>query len=254
MDFGPEAVPGLLQTPYEEERPRQGAPFEDKIFYYGQQDAMAEAVVGKSWTWAETRPDAIIGFVPGAKGAVSQQDAVRGVALYLALYREIHGEGAECPFLGDDASWKARKTDSSQDTIARVSIFAALRPDTCGGGTAFNAVDLPTTWEVEWPVVCSEFGLKGTGPGTKPVGVEELGAWFQTHEEVGKGLVQEYGLIGNPWEGFTAFFLWAMTVILNYDREYDMKKIRGKGFSDQVESPEGWKIAIKRLRDAKIVP
>lgn len=254
MDFGSEAVPTLLNTPYGEERPRLDPPFDDKIFYYGQVDAMIAAAKGKSWTWAEMRPDLIVGFVPGAKGSVSQQDAARSVALYLALYRKIHGKGTDCPFLGSQINWTARKTDSSQDTIARVSIFAALMPGSCGAGNAFNTVDLGSSWEEEWPIVCAEFGLNGTGPGPKAMGMDELGEWFELYKTESEELAQEHQLIGNPWEGFTSFFLWAITVALDYDREYDMRKITGLGFRDQVASAEGWKIAIERLRNAKIIP
>lgn len=133
MDSGPQAVPSLLDSPYEESRPRLTGEPAKPIFYCGQIDGMKEASKGKSWTFSETRPDAIVGFVPSL-GSASGQDVARLLALYLSLYRKIHGDGAEISFPGSHKSWTNNHTDSWQDTIGKVSIWTAIN----GHDGAFN--------------------------------------------------------------------------------------------------------------------
>jgi hypothetical protein len=45
-----------------------------------------------------------------------------------------------------------------------------------------------------------------------------------------------------------------VTVVLDYDKEYDMRKAQGLGFKDQASGAEGWLETFKRLRAAKIIP
>jgi hypothetical protein len=249
MDSGPQAVPSLLNSPYEEERPRLTGDLAKPVFYYGQIDAMEEASKGKSWKFSETRPDVIVGFVPSL-GSVSGQDGARVVALYLSLYRKIHGEGAECSFPGTQRSWTNSHTDSWQDTIAKVSIWTALN-DYAG---PFNCVDQPTTWKEKWPAICDFFGLKGDGPKAKPIEMMEPIQWVHGHKKEVEELIEENGLIGDSWTNANWLFFWAILVVLDYDKEYDMKKATGLGFKDQASGAKGWLESFKRLREAKIIP
>merc|ERR1712029_605042 len=96
----------------------------------------------------------------------------QGLALYLTLFREAHGEGASVPFVGTPASWKNTHTDTFQDILAKQEIHLALSRDKVASGSSFNCADgNVTTWEQKWPEICSYFGLEGTGPGDKVVDV-----------------------------------------------------------------------------------
>lgn len=251
MDSGPQVVPGLLNPPYEESRPRLTGKAAEPVFYYGQCDAVAAANKGQSWTWCEARPDVIVGFVPSL-GSVSGQDAARLLGLYLSLYRKVHGEGSEVPFPGTQKSWTNVHTDSFQDTIGKVSIWAAINDH--GDGTAFNCVDKPTTWKEKWETICAFFNLKGTGPGDKAWGMMDVMTWVQQNKEARDQLIKESGLIGDSWENANWIFLFAILVVIDYDREYDMKKAQGLGFADQSQGAHGWIETFKRLRTAKIIP
>jgi hypothetical protein len=249
MDSGPDAVPSLLDSPYEESRPRLTGALADPIFYYGQIDVCEEASQGRGWTFSETRPDVIVGFVPSL-GSVSGQDMGRVLALYLSLYRKVHGDGAEIRFPGSMKSWTNSHTDSWQDTIGKVSIWTAIN----GHAGPFNCVDKPTTWREKWPAVCGDFGLKGLEPEGEPWGVMDPMKWYQQHTSEVKDLIEQHDLIGDSWASANWVFLWAVTMVLDYDKEYDMRKAQGLGFKDQASGAEGWLETFKRLRDAKIIP
>ena len=249
MDSGPSAVPSLLNSPYEESRPRLTGEVAAPIFYYPQVDAVNEASKGHTWKFSETRPDAIVGFVPSL-GSVSGQDIGRLLGLYLSLYRKVHGDGATIAFPGSQKSWRNRHTDSWQDTIGKLSIWTAIN-DHAG---PFNCVDRPTTWEAKWPAICADFGLKATGPGEKPWSMLEPMQWVQQHDKEVRELIKDHNLIGDSWQGANWVFLWAILVVLDYDREYDMRKAQELGFKAQASEAEGWLETFRRLRKAKIMP
>ncbi|KIW01511.1 uncharacterized protein PV09_06989 [Verruconis gallopava] len=251
MDSGPKLVPSLLDSPYEESRPRLTGKVAEPIFYYGQIDAVADSCRDRSWTFCEVRPDVIVGFVPSL-GSVSGQDAARLLALYLSLYRKVHGEGAEFPFPGSQKSWTNRHTDSWQDTIGKLSIWAATQD--LRNGEAFNCVDKPTTWKEKWGPICAFFGLKGTGPGERPYDMMQSTQWVHQHKKEIDELIKEHGLIGDSWTTANWVFMWAIMTVLDYDKEYDMRKATGLGFKDQVGGADGWIATFKRLREAKVIP
>ncbi|KAI3395262.1 hypothetical protein diail_1615 [Diaporthe ilicicola] len=133
-----------LKPPFHESQPRVPSPWGDEIFYYSQ-----------------VRPDTIIGFVPGTNA----MNVAQGLGFYLSLFREVHGVGAQCAYPGTAAGFRSLHTDSSQDVIARMEIFAALHPDRCGGGRAFNVADGEVvTWADIWGAICAYFGLVGAPP------------------------------------------------------------------------------------------
>ncbi|KAI5360900.1 putative NAD(P)-binding domain superfamily [Septoria linicola] len=150
------------RLPLSEDLPRIPKPWCSQLFYYFQTDFLAERSRGKAWTYCELRPDTIIGFVPNKNAFCLPQTLAR----FLALYREMNGEGAECPFPGSEGASRCMANDSGQDSIARFAIHAALHPQVCGGGQAFNIVShsVPASWVEKWPKVCEFFGLMGTPP------------------------------------------------------------------------------------------
>lgn len=181
------------------------------------------------------------------------------LALYLSLYRALNGDGAEVPFPGTDISWKCLSQDSSQDIIARFSIWASLHPETCGNGVAFNVEDAaqPTSWSTKWNTICEYFGLMGTPPpadGSAP----QPAQYVIDHAKQWKDLEQENGLqtgrVGND-RSFALFPYGAMTA-LNFDRQVDMSKTH-KAWGEKVEeldSKTSWCTAFDRFRKAKIIP
>ncbi|KAI9045668.1 uncharacterized protein KD926_008086 [Aspergillus affinis] len=194
-----------LVTPFKESVSRIPEPFANDIFYYAQIDLMNERNKGKSWKWADIRPDAIVGFVP-------QNNALgiaQALAVFLSLYRYVHGDGAKVPFPGDSASFKAKHTDTSQEILARFTIFVNLGPEK-RNGRAYNIgnSDKYVSWETKWSGICEYFGLKGEPPlHEHPLSVSR---WIQEHHTQCSRWVKEFKLKQGAFEGSSWEFLEAL--------------------------------------------
>lgn len=53
-----------IHVPLSEDQPRLKHPYHDSLFYHPQLDWLGEYAKDKRWSWIDTRPDIIIGFVP----------------------------------------------------------------------------------------------------------------------------------------------------------------------------------------------
>ncbi len=228
---------------------------------------------GKSWTWTEIRPDIIVGFVPNNNTYCIAQT----LGIYLSVYRAVEGEGAKCPFPGTDKSWVCRHNESPQDMIAHLSIHASLHPEKTAS-KAFNVGGEKTTWSAKWPVICEYFGLKGTGP---EKGSTNPGTYIKEHGKEWAELEEKHnlrtGVVGNdishPYfqvrsqflfsssqnnfffaEALANFHQYFVTNLLDFDRYMSKEAAQGIGYTEEIRTPETWKIAFDRMREAKIIP
>ncbi|KAG8157338.1 hypothetical protein KVR01_012722 [Diaporthe batatas] len=238
-----------LAPPFHESQPRVPDPWGQEIFYYSQVDILRRlsAEAGNSWTFTEVRPDTIIGFVPGTNA----MNVAQGLGFYLSLFREVHGAGAKCPYPGTAAGYRSLHTDSSQDIIARMEIFAALEPEKCGGGRAFNVADGEVvTWGDVWGGICAYFGLEGLPPSE---GTETAGAFVVKHADRWPGLVEREGLEGMD---IVAHNWWFVERILQipFDRQFDLSSAREVGFKETVDTTRGYTLVFDRMRQAKMIP
>lgn len=246
------------RLPMNEDLPRIPEPFRSQNFYYNMCDWLEKESKGKSWTWCEVRPDMVPGFVPNN----NVYSLAQTLATYLACYRELEGEGEECPFPGTEISWKNLSNDSSQDIIARFSIHCALHPETCGQGQAFNVADnsKPSSWSVKWPVICQFFGLKGTPPppgGSGPAPGQYLSDHIKEWKEIEKRHGLATGRVGND-RSLKMFQTFIMTMLC-FDRQLDLTKMHkawssGGGKVEEIDAKQCWWTAFQRYRDAKIIP
>ena len=243
-----------MQPPFRETHPRIPSPYASKIFYYTQYDLLLTLSAGKPWTFTEIRPDGIVGFAPTSNA----MNMAQGIALYLSIYREVHGKGASVPFPGNKRGWRCRHSDSFQDVLARMEIFAAVNVDACGQGAVFNAADGETvTWEGVWPRLASHFGLRGTAPAEsteltgKAVSMEEF---VKQNKKAWKALVDRHGLREQALEEQNWGHVHFMLVQFDFDREYDLSRCREVGFQEKIDTVEGYVVAWERMRRAKILP
>ncbi|ORY06912.1 hypothetical protein BCR34DRAFT_489840 [Clohesyomyces aquaticus] len=239
-----------LHVPHKESQPRLKQPYHDLLFYHPQLDWITEYAANKSWSWCDTRPDIIIGFVPNQNfyslGTV--------IGIYMSLWRAVEGEGSECPFPGTQNSWVAKSIDSSSDMIARQTLHLSLSPSTEKGG-GYNVADAkyPSTWETKWPALCSYFGLKGTGPSSNP---PEIRQYIKAHMDTWEKLEKEKGLQTGHADSprtFPGFEKFLMTHF-DFDRQYDMTKMYGTGFQEERDTLQAWGPVFDRMRQAKIIP
>lgn len=68
-------------------------------------------------------------------------NCAQGLGLWLSLAREVHGEGAEIPFPGTKDSWTNKHSDTFQDVLGKMDIYAAVNHEKCGNGGTFNVAD-----------------------------------------------------------------------------------------------------------------
>lgn len=244
----PDKVP--ITPPLREDYPRIPKPYSDNIFYYAQVDLLTTLSHGKKWTFSEIRPFVIVGFVP----TTNSMNAAQGLGLYLSLYRAVHGAGTRVLFPGSPSGWRCKHTDTSQDILARMEIFAALHRDTCGGGAAFNIADGDvTTWAQKWPGLCAYFGLVGEGPAPEG-GYEPLDQFAKKNQHVWDRVVEEHGLKAGRLEAYPWAFLYFIMDQFDFDRQYDLSKARAVGFDETVDTVKGYTMAFDRMRAAKIIP
>jgi hypothetical protein len=212
---------------------------------------MMELSEGKSWTWNETRPDTIIGFVPN----LNAHSLAELVAIYLSLWAKVFGKGAEVPFPGNGKSWLAKSNEAGAVMTARQTIFLSMHPDTCGRGEAFNIASSPqwTNWAMKWPEIAAYFGLKGTPPNGK---VTRLRDFIRDHIDEWKELEKEHGLkhgIAISDVRQPKFDVGCLE-LANFDRQYDMSKLQDSGFKESFSTMQTWGPAFDRMRKAKIIP
>lgn len=240
-----------LSVPHKESQPRLKAPYHDMLFYHPQLDWVSSYAADKKWSWCDTRPDIIIGFVPNQ----NFYSLAQSVATFLTLWRELNGEGAVCAYPGTNKAYVAKSIDSSSDMIARQTLHLSLSPETEKGG-GYNVADAKyaLTWETKWPALCSYFGLKGTPPPKEnPVEVrtyvkEHMDTWNKLEKENGlKTGIVDSDLI---FKGFEYFLL----TQFDFDRQYDMTKMYGTGFTEERTTLEAWGPVFDRMREGKIIP
>ncbi|KUI65838.1 3-oxo-Delta(4,5)-steroid 5-beta-reductase [Cytospora mali] len=239
-----------INPPLREETPRIPSPYGDEIFYYAQVDVLKQASKGKRWGWCEVRPDQIIGVVPNP----TSMTYIEPLALYLALYRFVHGPGAVVKFPGTKSNFTYTYTDSSQDMIARAEIFLSVQRPGEADGEAFNIADTatPGPWSVKWPVLAEYFGLKAAGPGDK--GWEGIDDWWFEHQDEYQKMCDRFGLKRRNITRETWVFLKCGFTLLDINREMSLDKIRSVGFTEEKKVGEGHRLGFDRMAALKILP
>jgi hypothetical protein len=240
-----------LHVPHKESQPPLKDPYHDALFYHPQLDWLSSYAASKSWSWCDTRPDIIIGFVPNQ----NFYSLGTSMGVYLSLWRAVEGEGAEAPFPGTDKSWNALSNDSSSDMIARQTIHLSLHPERVEKGTGYNVADekTPSSWAKKWPILCAYFGLKGTGPSTNP---PEMRKYIKEHIDVWRKLEEKHGLQTGHADSAKTFpgFEYFLMTQFDFDRQYDMEKMYATGFTEERGTGMAWGLVFDRMRKAKVIP
>lgn len=141
-----------VSVPLLENLPRLKPPYHDLLSYHHQLDWIGFYANRKSWNWCETRPDIIVGLVPNQ----TFYSLATVLGIFLALYHQFSGTGAEMPFPGTVKTWVALSNDSSSDIIARQTIHLSLQLPKSRKGEAFNVADArePESLSTKWPQIC----------------------------------------------------------------------------------------------------
>lgn len=193
-----------------------------------------------------------VGFVPNNNHYCLAQT----LAVYCSLFRAVEGEGSECPYPGSSECWVAQFNNSSQDMVARFSIYASLNPKLTGGHSINVADnDKPSSWSEIWPVICQWFKLRGVGPREDSVPPAE---YLKLHKTKWSDLVAEHKLAKDVLEVESGpskgGFQYHIMTELDFDRQLDLELCRKSGFLDRVEMHRSWWHTFERLRQARRIP
>ncbi|KAH8805146.1 hypothetical protein F5884DRAFT_441544 [Xylogone sp. PMI_703] len=241
---------GLPKVPCKESDPRIPEPYADEVFYYAQYDLLKRLSYGKKWTFAEIRPDAIVGFVPNN----NVMNLAQALGLFLAFYASREGPGATVQFPGNDVVYNALHTDVAQTTVARMHIYASLHPDATSE-QVFNVGDAPggTSWAVKWPALCDWFGLKGVSRDASsptPSGEE----YMRMHQQEWTAWETRNGLKRKVLEAASWDFLKVMLEMPAFDRQYDLGRAKQIGFTQSQDIIKSYIDVFEKMRAAKMIP
>ena len=236
---------GVFKAPLKETMVPTVETFGGKLHYHAYADLLTEKSIGKSWTWCDVRPDAVVGFVPG--GSAFNLTAHWGT--YLAMYAVVEGKGAKVHYPGTEPGMRALYNEASADMIGRLSIWASLHPE-ISSGQIFNVADRvePSSQKERWPRIAAYFGLEGIGPPDEGVKVLTPSEYMEKHRDI---LVKQ-GV--KPSVVFYGAFLDGNFSAFTFDRHLDMARTRAAGFLDEVDPSESWFKAFDRYRAAGMLP
>jgi nucleoside-diphosphate-sugar epimerase len=183
----------------------------------------------------------------------------QGIGLYLSIYKAVYGQGAVVPFPGKEHGYHSTHSDTFQDVLAKMEIYAATHAKERGGsnGQVFNVANgAAVTWAQIWPKLAEHFGLKGQGPpapGTTTA-IIPMEKFVRDHIEAWKLLAKKHGLKEAVVDEQNWAFVHFMLVQFDFDRQYDLSRSREVGFMDEIDTAEGYFISWERMRKAKILP
>lgn len=179
-------------------------------------------------------------------------NSAQGIALYLSIDREVHGNGATVSFPGEELGYHSMHSDTFQYVLAKMEIYAATNIETCGNERVFNVADGKTvTWAQVWPQLVQHFGLVGQGPASDSVPIERF---VKDNNEAWRTIVQKYGLKEKVVEEQNWGFVHFMLVQFDFNREYDLLTTREVGFQEQIHAVRGYILSWERMSAAKNLP
>lgn len=177
----------------------------------------------------------------------------QSTGIYLSFYREMEGPGARVPFMGSEPGWTLLSTDSNQDLIAQLCIFASLQQKDKVHGRTFNVGDnsIPLSWSTRWPLLAAYFGLEGTGPSKDCLTPAQ---YIDNHWNEFQILCHERGLREDVvYRSIRNTGSKGKTSVMDFDRHLDLGRARALGFDEELSSKDSWYTAFDRLRKAKLL-
>ncbi|OLN92064.1 3-oxo-Delta(4,5)-steroid 5-beta-reductase [Colletotrichum chlorophyti] len=214
---------------------------------------LTKASEGKTWTWTEICPDAVVGFTPNGSG----WSLALHWGQYLSLYAHNHGAAdnsgppVEVPFPGNEKTYNSLFTPVSSRTLGRAAVHSSLNPARCGG-KVINIADSerPTTFREIWPALAAWFGLQGVGPTAneelmKPG--EYVARYKHIFEEKGRPKAAIAG-VGAGCSQLDSVGYW-----LSFDRQLSLGRLRSSGFMEERNPTDGWLGAFEKFREAGVI-
>ncbi|KZL82598.1 sirq protein [Colletotrichum incanum] len=214
---------------------------------------LTRASEGKSWTWSEVCPDAVVGFTPNGSGF----SLALHWAQYLSLYAYNRGLDEksdlpiEVPFPGNESGYNSLFTPVSSRILGRITIHTSLNGGKCNA-KIINMADcsMPTKFSEIWPSLANWFGLKGVGP-TGDDNDLKPGEYIQENKYVFEQNGLKKAIVAGVGDGSSQ--LDRVGYWLSFDRQLSLERLRSIGFTEERNPVEGWLEAFGKFRDAGII-
>ena len=227
---------GPVPAPFPEDGPRHLPP----NFYYTQEDELRRRAAGGGASFSILRPDVVVG-----DAVANPMNIATVIGAFASLSRET---GTPLRFPGPrevyEDTW-AQVTDSR--ALGRASLWAATAA--AARDQAFNYVHEPFHWRDVWTAVAAGLGIT-VGP---PMPMR-LATHMAFHGDLWRSLAERGGLRSIPYGDLVGWGFGDFVFNARFDVVSDMGKIRRAGFTETVDSAGAILDAIRRLRDAKVLP
>lgn len=227
---------GPFKTPAKETDPRIDVPH----FYYDQQDLVAAASEGKSWSWSAARPHVICGFALG-----NPLNIITTIATYATLLKEM---GEPFTFPGKPGAFTSVYQATDAGLLARAMVWMSTTP-ACAG-EAFNITNGDFfRYQNLWPVFARHFGLEPGGVETVDLTVKMAGK-----EKLWDAIVAREGLEKHPLSLLVNWNFANYAFSNDWDVMSDTTKCRRYGFLEFIDSEEMFLDLFRVLQRDRIVP
>lgn len=122
------------------------------IFYYSQQQVLADAAKKGNWEWVCTLPEDVLGFAKG-----NFMNEATAIGLYCVVSKAM--PGSELPFPGNKDNYFAFNTWTSANLHAKFCLWAASAAG--AGNQIFNVTNGDSeSFQNIWPKLADRFGCK----------------------------------------------------------------------------------------------
>jgi hypothetical protein len=227
---------GAYKTPAREDDPRLMPP----IFYYDQQDHIAQRQRGKAWSWSTLRPHTIFGFSLNAP-----QNLMMLIAAYAVISKEL---GLPLRFPGSMQCYRSIKQATEADLLARAMVWVSTEPRCANNAFNLTNGDL-FRWENVWPKIARFFGIE---PGVVfPI---KLTDFMADKGPLWDRIVRKYGLTPLPFEALGQWAFGDNILARDMDDISSMTKARQFGFHDVVDSEDMFIDYFRRFQRQGVIP
>lgn len=236
--FDDYATAVMAETPFHENEPRLPNP----NFYYSQEDEVFAAAAEQGFTWSVHRAHTVFGFAV---------DNAMNMVLTLSAYATICREtGQPFTFPGSTEQWNGVVDVTDADLLGEQLIWASTHPE--GENEAFNIANGDTfRWRWLWPQIAEYFGVEWSGPGAKPLLLEEQ---MVDSETLWQGIAAREGLIESDISKLASWWHSDSDLGRQIECFTDMTKSREAGFHNFRNTPKSFFNKVERYRAAKIIP
>lgn len=227
---------GPFKTPASEDDPRHMPP----NFYYDQQDYLAEASAGRSWTWSAARPHVVCGLAVG-----NPLNLIAVLGVYAAISREL---GLPLRFPGRPRAFETVYQATDSGLLAHALEWMATTPE-CAN-EAFNITNGDYfRYRHLWPAIARHFDM----PMGEPQEID-LELFMSDKGPLWERMVEKHGLEPNAFAQVADWKFANYAFSNDWDVMSSTLKARQYGFHECVQSGEMFIRQLCQFQQAKIIP